>query len=101
MLGATLSLAPLGVAADAARSHRMSSDMQRAIAFQRAKDRADARQARREARHPSVAYSNNSANRSIEETPSGRAVRDPGEPAYRRHRQDRSDRQDRRDRQDR
>jgi hypothetical protein len=33
---------------------RMSEDMRRAIAFQRAKDRADARQARLEARHSSV-----------------------------------------------
>src|SRR5258706_14908446 len=44
----------------------MSPDMQEAIAFQRAKDAADARQARIEAQHPTVTY--NSANRSMDDT---------------------------------
>jgi len=56
-------------------------DMQRAIAWERHKDRAAAIQARKEARHPSVTYSNNSstsANRSAGEEPQGRKVVDPG-----------------------
>jgi len=51
---------------------RMSEDMRRAIEFQRAKDRADARQARLEARHPSVPPP--SAERSAEDS----TVKDPG-----------------------
>ena len=47
-------------------------DMRQAIAFQRAKDRADARQARKEARHPSVPAP--SAERSANES----TVKDPG-----------------------
>ena len=55
-------------------------DMQRAIAWERQKDRAAARQARLEKRHPTVpaaANDNNSANRT---DPSGtaNAVKDPG-----------------------
>jgi hypothetical protein len=53
-------------------------DMQRAIAWERHKDRAAALQARKEARHPSVTYSNNAANRSNEDEPQGRKVVDPG-----------------------
>jgi len=54
-------------------------DMQRAIAWERHKDQAAARQARKEARNPSVTYSNNSANRSApDEEPQGRKVVDPG-----------------------
>jgi hypothetical protein len=54
-------------------------DMQRAIAWERHKDRAAAQQARKEARHPSVTYSdNNSANRSVADEPQGRKVVDPG-----------------------
>jgi hypothetical protein len=57
---------------------RVDSDgVQEAIAFQRAKDRADARQARLEARHPSVDYSN--ADRRVEDSSDGRQVKDPGE----------------------
>jgi len=52
-------------------------DMQRAIAWERHKDRAAAMQARKESRHPSVAYRNNTANRSNDE-PQGRKVIDPG-----------------------
>ena len=53
-------------------------DMQRAIAWERHKDQAAARQARKEARHPSVTYSNNSANRAAQDEPEGRKVIDPG-----------------------
>jgi hypothetical protein len=53
-------------------------DMQRAIAFQRAKDRADARQARLEKRHPSVTYNNNTANRSSDDSLNPNQVKDPG-----------------------
>jgi hypothetical protein len=67
--------ASLGFAADSDKnSSRMSADMREAIAFQRAKDRADARQARIEARHPTVFYNN--ANRSADRT--GNPVRDAG-----------------------
>jgi hypothetical protein len=56
---------------------RMSDDMRRAIEFQRAKDRADARQARLEARHPSVPAP--SAERSADDS----TVKDPGPPPVR------------------
>ncbi len=78
-----LSLAPLALAQDAAITRATTratsvrandSDMQRAIQFQRDKDRADARQALKERRHPSVSY--NSADRR-EDDPN--AVKDPGE----------------------
>ncbi len=79
--------APLLSAADARpKRSAKTSDMQRAIAFQRAKDRADARQARLEARHPSVSYSTNSANREDESGITGRTVKDPGEKQYQRDR---------------
>lgn len=65
----------------------MSPDMRRAIEFQRRKDAADARQARIEARHPTVFY--NRAERSAEEeVPPGRTiVHDPGEPLWQQHQQ--------------
>jgi hypothetical protein len=54
-------------------------DMQRAIAWERHKERAAAIQARKEARHPSVTYSNDSANRSADrDEVEGRRVVDPG-----------------------
>jgi hypothetical protein len=54
-----------------------SSDMQRAIAFERYKDLAAARQARKEARHPSVPQP--SADRSADrEDKDSSTVRDPG-----------------------
>jgi len=53
-------------------------DMQRAIAWERHKDRAAAMQARKEARHPSVTYSNNTANRGADDEPQGRKVVDHG-----------------------
>ena len=74
-----LSLAPFALAQDAATSRATSvpandRDMQRAIRFQRAKDRADLRQAQKERRHPSVSY--DSADRRVSE-PNG--VKDMGE----------------------
>ncbi len=50
----------------------MSQDMRQAIAFERAKDRADARQARLEARHPSVPPPN------AERLQDQSTVKDPG-----------------------
>ncbi len=86
-LVAGLCLVSAGFAADSPRRERaQSDDMRRAIEFQRAKDRADARQARREARHPSVQYDRNSANRTDESEMNGRTVNDPGERKYRDHR---------------
>jgi hypothetical protein len=58
----------------------MSADMSRAIAFERAKDRADARQAAIEAKHPTVFY--NQADRSEENSTPGNRVPDPGPGAY-------------------
>jgi hypothetical protein len=80
---AALSLAPLALAQDAATARATSQatsirandpDVQQAIQFQRAKDRADDRQALKERRRPSVSY--DSADRRVE-TPN--AVKDPGE----------------------
>ena len=70
LVAGTMLLASLAGAVD--------RDMQRAIAWERHKDRAAALQARKEARHPSVTYSNNAANRTTEEEPQGRKVVDPG-----------------------
>jgi hypothetical protein len=64
---------------------RQDSDMARAIAFQRQKDAADARQARLEAKRPSVSYSN-SAERSADRV-SGNQVGDPGEGQYQREKE--------------
>ena len=61
------------------QNQTMSEDMRRAIEFQRAKDRADARQAAIEARHPTVFY--NQAERSADENSSpGNKVPDNGRP---------------------
>jgi hypothetical protein len=69
-------VAALGCAAD--------RDMQRAIAWERFKDQAAARQAAKERRHPSVTYNNNNtANRQNEDATEGRKVTDPGPKAYR------------------
>jgi hypothetical protein len=54
----------------------MAEDMRRAIAFERAKDRADARQAAIEAKHPTVFY--NQADRSAGEGTTENRVLDPG-----------------------
>ena len=78
LLGTGMVFASLASAADATKkkSGGMSADMREAIAFQRAKDRADARQARLEARHPSVHY-DNSANRNADRSDEN-TVRDSG-----------------------
>jgi hypothetical protein len=57
----------------------MSADMREAIAFERNKDIADERQARLEAKHPSVSYTdaNRSADRNADES-QGKPVKDPG-----------------------
>ncbi len=62
----------------AAQARGESDGVQQAIAFQRAKDRADARQAKLEGRHPSVDYSN--ADRSMDDSTSAAHTPDP-EPA--------------------
>jgi hypothetical protein len=83
LVGAALILAPAGLAQrqddgqTRSQSSRNSDDVRQAIAFQRGKDRADARQARLEARHPSVDYSN--ADRLMDESNTGRPTPDPGE----------------------
>ena len=74
---AILLMAPLVFAADKPKkSHEMDSDMQRAIAFERYKDLASARQARKEARHPSVTYDR--ADRSSDRENDANRVKDPG-----------------------
>jgi predicted ATPase len=60
--------------ATSAQARASDPDMQRAIQFQRSKDRADERQARVEKRHPSVSYDN--ADRKVEDPGT---VKDPGE----------------------
>jgi hypothetical protein len=72
-----LAVLPL-TAADQPPAKPQSGDsaMQRAIAFERYKDLAAARQARKEAVHPSVTYSQ--ADRSAEPQ-TGSTVKDPGE----------------------
>ncbi len=67
-------LAPLAVAQDRGRDRSNDADMRRAIEFQRAKDRADARQERRERVHPSV--NNSNADRRSEDR---NKTPDPGE----------------------
>ncbi len=79
-LAAGASLVPVTFAAENAKS---DSDMQRAIAWERYKDLAAARQARKEARHSSVTYGENNANREMDASTQGRKVVDPGPPAYR------------------
>jgi hypothetical protein len=60
----------------------LSPDMRRAIAWEHYKDVAAARQARIEARHPTVTYGE--ANRDAEEQVThDRRVVDPGPPAWR------------------
>lgn len=65
-LGAGLLLAPLSLAADNTKNPKkqVDDDMARAIAFEHYKDVAAARQARMEAKHPTVFYNN--ADRSAE-----------------------------------
>ena len=82
LMGAGLVFAPLALSQTPQTGKEkpaMSADMREAIAFQRNKDVADARQARKEAIHPSVTYSdtNRSADRSMDPS-EGRPVKDPG-----------------------
>jgi len=48
------------------KKNRADDDMAQAIAFERAKDAAAARQARIEAKHPTVTYSSSEAERSAD-----------------------------------
>lgn len=72
LVAAGLVLAPLSAAdkkpqpkkAQTEQTEQMDPDMQRAIAFERYKDLASARQAAMEAKHPTVFYNN--ADRSAE-----------------------------------
>jgi len=65
-------------------SRPMSEDIRRAIAWERHKDLAAARQAQLEAKHPSVTYADRSAHRSVE---AGKPAENAGPPAWRRHQQ--------------
>ena len=84
VIGAALVLSPLGFAQQsqdsqhkaAAQARGDSDGVQQAIAFQCAKDRADARQAKLEQRHPSVDYSN--ADRRMDDSNDGHHAPDPG-----------------------
>jgi hypothetical protein len=81
LIGAGLVFAPMVSAATAKKKPgAMSEDMRRAVAWERYKDLAAARQARLEAVHPSVTYTdaNRSADRSAEPPTSGKTVKDPG-----------------------
>jgi hypothetical protein len=81
LIGAGLVFTPVLLAQTAKRKPAaMSEDMKQAIAWERFKDLAAARQARLEAIHPSVTYTdaNRSADRSVEESNPGKPVKDPG-----------------------
>ncbi len=88
-LGAVLLLSPLTQAQDqkpsptarSAKSSGMSEDMRQAIEFERAKDRAAARQARIEARHPS---NFRDADRTMDDRDTGRKVKDTKAPGAKR-----------------
>lgn len=69
-------------AAEQAKTKPVNNDVQRAIQWEKQKEAAAARQARLEARHPSVTYNNN-ADRSAD-----RSAPDPGEPAVRQEKKD-------------
>jgi hypothetical protein len=81
LIGLTLVITPMAFAADRQKKP-MDDDMRRAIEFQRQKDTADARQARMEARHPTVTQAD--ADRRAEDRKSERTVKDPGEAAVQR-----------------
>jgi len=72
-----------GSTAQAAQKTSPDKDMQRAIAWERYKDQAAARQARKERIHPSVTYANPEANREMDETKPGKKVVDSGPADYR------------------
>jgi hypothetical protein len=70
LIGAGLLVAPIVSAQE--KESATSQDMRDAIAFQRNKDAADARQARQEASHSNNAkYASNSADRSMDESSQG------------------------------
>jgi hypothetical protein len=101
-LGIMLVLSPLTFAQDdrkpsptdtakssEAKSSGISEDMRRAIEWERAKDRAAARQARIEARHPSnfqYADRSQNADRSVDDQNTGRPVKDTKAPGAKRDR---------------
>jgi hypothetical protein len=75
-MGVGLLLAPLGLAQDKEQKpKKMDDDMRRAIAFERYKDLAAARQARKEAKHPSVTYDN--ADRSADRDSDANRTKNP------------------------
>jgi hypothetical protein len=64
---AGLLLSPVVFAADKAeKKSKANDDMAQAIAFERHKDAAAARQARIEAKHPTITYSDSDAERSAD-----------------------------------
>jgi hypothetical protein len=78
MVGALLLLAPLSAADSERRNSRngsQDSDMQRAIAEERYKDMASAREARKEARHPTVFYNNADRQANSDDDMQGRKVK--------------------------
>jgi Ni/Co efflux regulator RcnB len=87
LIGAAMVLTPFAFAQDdqkpsptsqkEEKRSGMSGDMRRAIEFERAKDRAAARQARIEARHPSV---DRNADRVMDDKDPGRTVKDTKAP---------------------
>ena len=84
IVGACLLLAPLCAAdkdqtARNSRNQAQDSDMQRAIAFEHYKDLAAARQARKEAQHPTVFYNNADRSSDREDNNQGRRVK-PADP---------------------
>lgn len=87
--GVVLTLSPLGFSQQQKdNQHKVSAQqneatgVQAAIAFERAKDRADARQAKLEARQSGIDYSN--ADRSMDDSNDGHRVPDAG-PSVTRH----------------
>jgi hypothetical protein len=89
VVGVVLTLSPLGFSQQqkdnqdkVAAQQNEAKGVQAAIAFERAKDSADERQARLEARHPSIDYSN--ADRSMDDSNDGHRVSDPGPAATKR-----------------
>ncbi len=80
---AGLMLLPAGFAAT--KRPRMSGDMRRAIAFERYKDVAAARQARKERVRPSINPAAGRADRMRDEAIEGQRVADPGEREWQQH----------------
>ena len=76
-LGAVLLVSPIAFAQEERSRSRMSEDMRQAIAFQRNKDAADARQARIE----SARRGSSDADRSSEEQKPGSKVKNSKAPA--------------------